>query len=68
MMYHAWMRPGKKQSRVRVMLIIESAVQNPALTQTADAGVWLAFDTSVGVLVCGFCLTCDRWEEDGEDR
>lgn len=42
MMYHAWMRPGKKQSRVRVMLMIESAVQNPALTQTVDAGFWLA--------------------------
>lgn len=44
MMYHAWMRPGKKQSRVRVMLMNESALQNPALTQTVDAGVWLALD------------------------
>jgi hypothetical protein len=42
MMYHAWMRPGKKQSRVRVMLMIESAVQNPDLTQTVGAGVWSA--------------------------
>lgn len=63
------MRPGKKQSRVRVILMIESAVQNPVLTQTVDARVWLALALpSVGVLVCGFGLTCDRWEEDGEYR
>lgn len=49
--------------------MIESAVQNPVLTQTVDARVWLALALpSVGVLVCGFGLTCDRWEEDGEYR
>jgi hypothetical protein len=31
------MRPGKKHSRVRVMLMMESAVQNPVLIQTGDA-------------------------------
>lgn len=36
MMYHAWIRPGKKHKRVRVILMMESAVQNPALTQTNE--------------------------------
>lgn len=49
--------------------MIESAVQNPVLIQTVGARVWLTLRlSSVGGLVYGFELTCDRWEEDGEDR
>lgn len=64
MIYHAWIRPGKKHSRVRVMLMIESAVQKPALIQTIDRCIDQQWNYGGGWV----SLTCDRWEEDGEHR